>query len=406
MQPKFYLMFFLPKYLLVFFIFQFSHSFALAAPGDFITTWQTDLRSGDETGDNQVFINTTPGETEELKYDFNIDWGDGNSETNVVGDISHTYATPGTYQITISGKFPVISFTDQEELLSVDQWGDTQLRSLHGAFESCVNLTFNAADVPNLSNVTDMSRMFYKATNFNSDISSWDVSNITNMEEMFSRARSFNQPLDAWNTSKVTNMEGMFALTEAFNQPLDTWDVSNVISMDIMFAAARVFNQPLNMWDVSSVVSMSSMFRASDVFNQALNSWDVSSVTDMEDMFSLTDSFNQPLDAWDVGSVTTMRRMFFGADVFNQSLNAWNVSNVTTMENMFAVANSFDQPLGNWNIGNVTNMESFMSNSSISRGNYDKSLIGWSKLILQENVETSLFLVITPQVRLMKRGGT
>ena len=36
-----------------------------------------------------------------------------------------------------------------------------------------------------VSNVTDMYRMFYDCTNFNSDISSWDVSNVTNMDCMF-----------------------------------------------------------------------------------------------------------------------------------------------------------------------------------------------------------------------------
>ena len=40
------------------------------------------------------------------------------------------------------------------------------------------------------------------------DISNWDVSNVTNMRWMFYRAHYFNQPLDKWNVSKEkTNLE-------------------------------------------------------------------------------------------------------------------------------------------------------------------------------------------------------
>ena len=35
------------------------------------------------------------------------------------------------------------------------------------------------------SKVTDMSRLFWGASSFNQNISSWDVSNVTNMQQMF-----------------------------------------------------------------------------------------------------------------------------------------------------------------------------------------------------------------------------
>ena len=82
------------------------------------------------------------------------------------------------------------------------------------------------------------------------DISNWNVSNVTNMSEMFYRAESFNQPLK-WNVSNVTDMKRMFHRARSFNQPLNNWNVSNVRNMDRMFAEARSFNQPLNKWDVS-----------------------------------------------------------------------------------------------------------------------------------------------------------
>ena len=41
-----------------------------------------------------------------------------------------------------------------------------------------------------------------------------------------------------WNTSQVANMFGMFNGTSQFNQDLSKWDVSNVIDMERIFSKA------------------------------------------------------------------------------------------------------------------------------------------------------------------------
>ena len=47
------------------------------------------------------------------------------------------------------------------------------------------------------SNITDMSKLF-EASEFNGNISNWDVSNVTDMTHMF-RMSKFNNDISKWN---------------------------------------------------------------------------------------------------------------------------------------------------------------------------------------------------------------
>ena len=54
----------------------------------------------------------------------------------------------------------------------------------------------------------------------------------------------FNQPLNNWNVSNVTDMNRMFHGAILFNQLLN-WNVSNVTDTRYMFEYAESFNQSL-----------------------------------------------------------------------------------------------------------------------------------------------------------------
>ncbi len=339
----------------------------------FVTTWKTD-NSG-ATEDNQIQI-----DTEGDGYNYTVDWGDGSIDSNVTGDITHTYSSAGTYTVSIHGDFPWFLFnkfafnSDAPKLLSIEQWGYTQWQSMHSAFRGCVNLVSNASDTPDLSRVTDMSYMFSNASIFNQDLSNWDVSSVTNMSRMFDRANTFNQDLSSWNVSSVTDMSWMFSYASAFNQELNNWDVSSVTDMSYMFANATAFNQELDEWIVSSVTNMQAMFATASAFDKYLGDWNVSSVTNMASMFYNTSAFNQNLSDWNVSSVTNMASMFSRNNIFNQDISRWVVSSVTNMTYMFNRASAFNQDLNDWNVSSVTNMSNMFDGAST----FNQNLSDWN----------------------------
>jgi surface protein len=362
------------------------------AQTEFITTWKTDNLGS--SADNQITIPTFPDET----YDYNIDWGDGTADSNVTGNITHTYATSGNYQVSITGIFPRIYFHnngfdlnegDKDKIILVNQWGDIQWTSMSDAFLGCTNLDIVATDLPDLSNVFIMDDMFNQCSSLiaNPTIGDWDLSNVVITAGMFSGATNFNQPIGNWDMKNVINTSAMFASAVSFNQSIGNWDVGKVIYMESMFSNAKSFDQPIGNWNVSRVENMILMFAQASSFNQDIGNWDVGNVKSMRLVFSGCSSFNQDLNNWNVENVTSMERMFRNALVFNQDIGNWDVSQVTDMSLMFEGAMDFDQNLGTWDVSKVTTMSNMFANNSLSTHHYDQTLIGWYQLpSLQNNV--------------------
>ena len=105
------------------------------------------------------------------------------------------------------------------------------------------------------SNITDMSELFER-TDFNGNISKWNVSNVKNMSYMFWDCKKFNQDISSWNVSNITDMSYMFYKCTNFNHPISAWDVSNVTNMNGMFYECISFNRDISNWNVSNVNSM------------------------------------------------------------------------------------------------------------------------------------------------------
>jgi surface protein len=104
--------------------------------------------------------------------------------------------------------------------------------------------------------ITDMSFLFF-GSNFNGNISEWDVSNVDDMNSMFYNSK-FNGDISKWNVSSVKNMNSMFYASK-FNGDISKWGVSNVENMKYMFANSK-FNGNISNWEINPNCSTVGMF--------------------------------------------------------------------------------------------------------------------------------------------------
>ena len=215
-----------------------------------------------------------------------VDWGDATTSTitnHLDAAVTHTYASAGTYSISITGTLPgwqFINVGDKLKILNIASWGVLNITT-NSIFRGCTNLISNATDAPTIT-TTDLTNTFRDCTNFNNNIGSWNVSAVTVMSSMFNSATAFNNggssSIGTWNTGAVTTMGSMFSGAAAFNQPL-TWNTGAVTNMGSMFSGAIAFNSTLTFTSTALVASMSSMFNGATAFQQNIGSWNVANVT-------------------------------------------------------------------------------------------------------------------------------
>lgn len=287
----------------------------------FISTWNTEEAG---TSNNvQISLPLLNGGS----YDFVVDWGDSNQDTITAWDDAaktHTYASSGNYNVTITGVIEGWQFNnggDRLKLSNIEGWGTLKLTTV-GAFYGCENMTCNAVDALDVSGTTQLNYTFRSCKVLNGGLANLDVAHVVSLYTMFYGATLFNEDIGGWDTANTVNMNMVFRDAEAFNQNIGSWNTATVISMYYMFRGATVFNQNIGSWNTANVTDMNTMFGLASAFNQDIGNWNTSKLTDPRTMFFLATSFDQDIGDWDVTKFDYANSMFASAGLSTPNYNA------------------------------------------------------------------------------------
>lgn len=338
-------------------------------------------------------------------YNYDVDWGDGSSDTGQTTSITHTYGSDGDYIVTITGTFPRIYFNNGSEKLKLQEiqnWGTGAWTTMDRAFYGCSNMTITATDTAdfsalggvvaslafyytfgNCSSMTaipncetwlsgqpvGMPSMFYGCSGLTTiDVANWDVSNVTDLNATFRACTSLTSlDVSNWNTSSVTGNGFWRVFNSCYALPsLDVsgWDVSGVTNLQEMFEDCRALTSlDLSSWNVSNITSFSEIFRDCNVLTTPgdLSSWNMSSATNLNAFL-----YNSPevttignVDGWNVSNVTNMQGAFYNCDKLILNVPSWNTSSVTNFEDTFLAVSTGVGSITGYNSWNVSNSTTF-----------------------------------------------
>ena len=311
-------------------------------------------------------------------------------ETQYKKEIKDIYGPISNWNVEAVENMQDIFINKDLENIDLSEWDVSNVTDMSRMFEQSKKTNNIGISNWDVSNVTNMSRMFYECNDFNENIGNWKVGNVRNMYAMFFNCNDFNRNLSKWNVSKVTDMSLMFSECDKFNngnelsdngdkssdkdhKPL-VWDLSSVTDLNMMFRDSS-FNSEIEFIGldkersiqndegekVIKYINMEYMFSGNKSFNSTLT-MDVSQVNNMNSMFEECTEFNQSISAWDVSNVTTMQSMFRKCSEFNQKIGSWKVDNVINMKFMFSYCNKFNQDLTKWNVDNLIEYNDMFSN--------------------------------------------
>jgi len=235
--------------------------------------------------------------------DYDVEWGDGNTDTGQSGTTTHTYASAGTYDVSVTPTNACrILFNnggDKLKLLEVKNWGTGEWSSMASAFYGCSNMDVSATDTPDLSNTAGSIQTMFRGCS----------------------VLVGNPSFGNWTFAASTRADNMFRDCSLFNTNISTWDVSVFTRFDQAFFNCDAFNQPIGVWDTSNITNINNMFRKNNsAFDQDLSNWDVTSITAavgfMQDSGISTANYDAILIGWAAQSITNAVSIDFGSSQY------------------------------------------------------------------------------------------
>ena len=317
----------------------------VAANPDFVATWNV------ASDGSNITLPLASGGT----YSGTIDWGDSSSDTLSYANRTHTFATAGTYTITLSGTIEGFAFQnggDKTKFLDVSNWGNLTITAKR-AFMGCTNFTISATDAPTVTSA-DGEYFFYNCHALGTpDLSGWDVTSVTNLQHSF-RANNLNPIITGWIHSGVTTVRSMFLNNSAWNRSLDGQDFSGVTTAYEFMRGCSSFNSSVANLSFGTNANLYGMFQSCTAFTGI------------------------GLDSWDTSNVDSFNRTFSSCSNMNGDISGFNTSNATNFTYMLNQCDAFRGAMSGWDINQATNLTSFMNGATgITTANYDALLIAW-----------------------------
>jgi len=212
--------------------------------------------------DFKIDVGLSAAQATAAGINFNVDWGDGNSDSGVTFDIIHTYASAGTYNVKIDGRFTMngasMGTPNTYKIKKLKNWGtaECEMASIYRMFYKAKFMTYEATDYPDVSNLytgastgrpfTELFRECEAITNL--DLTGWagNLGNANGFSSMFFKCKNLESvDLTGWDFSVSNSITSTFRevgslTTNGCKVIAPNLDISNASLFDYMFYFAKL----------------------------------------------------------------------------------------------------------------------------------------------------------------------
>lgn len=137
------------------------------------------------------------------------------------------------------------------------------------------------------------------------DLSNWDISDVEDMSEMFYDCKNLKEviirndtdTLGNWDTSKVKYMSNMFALTSLEEIDVSSWKIDSLKKINGMFFGCLYLNEVIfGDWAVSNIEDATNLFALCENADFDINNWKLSDNCKQEGIFY--HCYNKSIPDW------------------------------------------------------------------------------------------------------------
>ena len=376
---------------------------------DMIVTYNTTLTQQSSLNNQTIrlpFAPATYTENPSYNLDITVDWGDGTTDVyntnpvNFPADVpEHVYATPGTYDVTITPNGRGIegwSFTSSQtdarsmasiKLTEIKQWGDMvfgcppnpvniQNSGNQGSkyWYECQNLgPINAVDTPMIVNGYVRNPQINWGARRNADLglptdqnisrlNDWDMRALIRCDAMFQECNTFNSDVSNWYMPNMERMQATFWNTN-FQGDVSKWHTSNLGYFLGMFNNCSNFNSDCSTKTVTRKAVYNSG-RSGNYKEFTDTAWNMDNAYQLNALFSNCTSFDnggnsQGFNGWNIGLATPPAGERYGLNgvfestQFNGDLDNWDVSQCQQFQFMFDGNTVFNGDITNWDFSGL-----------------------------------------------------
>jgi len=143
------------------------------------------------------------------------------------------FASPGGYQDENYNDITLTNFN----AIGPDTWQTSNVKDYSYAFEGARLLILPCVVNWDTSGAENFSHMFEASTNFENDLSNWNVENVTDFSYIFKKINTLSQAsgISSWNTTSLRTLEGALFSAFEFSADISRWTVLSCENIDYMF---------------------------------------------------------------------------------------------------------------------------------------------------------------------------